>query len=70
MKEKNTKENYPKGWVCPKCGRVYNPNVISCPKCREKKKMPWEKNEYWEIHLWKNDGKEEIKSILGGKNER
>ena len=23
----------PKGWICPKCGRVYNPYTNMCPYC-------------------------------------
>ena len=22
------------GWLCPKCGAVINPHVLSCPYCR------------------------------------
>lgn len=25
--------NTPRGWVCPKCGRVYNPNTSMCWFC-------------------------------------
>ena len=24
---------YPTGWVCPKCGRVYNPTTTMCYYC-------------------------------------
>lgn len=24
---------YPLGWVCPKCGSVYGPNVSQCWRC-------------------------------------
>lgn len=24
------------GWICPKCGRVYNPWVMSCEPCNMK----------------------------------
>lgn len=27
------------GWVCPKCGRVFSPDIIECPYCRP--------NSYW-----------------------
>lgn len=25
--------NYERGWVCPKCGRVYSPSNPSCASC-------------------------------------
>lgn len=25
----------PRGWVCPKCGRVYSPNTFMCYYCGE-----------------------------------
>ena len=27
----------PRGWVCPKCGRVYSPNTFMCYYCGENK---------------------------------
>lgn len=26
-------QSYPQGWVCPKCGRVYNPLMMMCTYC-------------------------------------
>ena len=26
------------GWVCPKCGRVYSPNMMMCIYCGENEK--------------------------------
>lgn len=33
------------GWVCPKCGRVYAPQVILCAYCNKKIKKEKKKNE-------------------------
>jgi len=36
VKEENERkqiEGYQYGWVCPKCGAVYGPNVSSCLHC-------------------------------------
>ena len=30
MFEAPVKDNTPKGWVCPKCGKVNSPEVKSC----------------------------------------
>lgn len=27
---------YNYGWVCPKCGNVYGPNVLECHRCNNK----------------------------------
>ena len=29
------------GWVCPKCGRVYGPDVQECWHCNEQAKHDW-----------------------------
>jgi uncharacterized OB-fold protein len=37
VKEKfDFKEKSSTGWICPKCGRVLAPNVITCP-CTQSK---------------------------------
>ena len=33
------------GWICPKCGRVYNPLVPSCGNCNNKITKTNEKRE-------------------------
>lgn len=33
------------GWVCPKCGRVYAPQVTLCAYCNKKIKKEKKKNE-------------------------
>lgn len=33
---------YQYGWVCPKCGAVYGPNVSSCWHCTEPMKITCE----------------------------
>jgi hypothetical protein len=25
----------PKGWQCPKCGKIWSPSMISCPHCNQ-----------------------------------
>lgn len=32
-KPKKDEYYYPLGWVCPKCGSVYGPNVSQCWRC-------------------------------------
>lgn len=28
----------PQGWICPRCGRVYSPNVLECWFCNKERK--------------------------------
>lgn len=33
--QENPAVTYLSGWVCPKCGSVYSPSTMSCPRCSE-----------------------------------
>ena len=36
-----------KGWICPKCGKVFGPDVTECYYCNDDWGQPWKPNDPW-----------------------
>ena len=63
----------PKGWICPKCGRVYSPSTPSCYYCGGNTEITTTTNitvggsDYWDIieKAWKNKLNNQSNKIEG-----